>query len=106
MTAYWESLLAVLLDARGAQAGEAVLVDRILPGEEFLDRQRVAAAGFLERQQAAAHSGDHFRLAADDPALGARRRQVGDRQRTAIGPDYILHPRAVGLVHGYTHGLD
>ena len=43
-------LLAILLDARGAQAGEAVLVDRILPGEEFLDRQRVAGAGFLERQ--------------------------------------------------------
>ncbi|HEY9452322.1 MAG TPA: hypothetical protein VIR82_06610 [Bradyrhizobium sp.] len=31
-------LLSVLLDARGAQAGEAVLVDGILPGEKFLDR--------------------------------------------------------------------
>jgi hypothetical protein len=41
-------LLPVLLDARGAQAGEAVLVDRILPGEKFLDRQRVTAAGFFE----------------------------------------------------------
>src|SRR5258707_15190825 len=36
-------LLPVLLDARGAQAGEAVLVDRVLPGEEFFDRQRIAA---------------------------------------------------------------
>src|SRR5262245_22570076 len=41
-------LLAILLDARGAQTGEAVLVDRVLPGQEFLDRQRVARAGFLE----------------------------------------------------------
>jgi hypothetical protein len=31
-------LLAVLLNARGAQAGQAVLVDGILPGQEFLDR--------------------------------------------------------------------
>src|SRR2546429_1572986 len=45
-------LLPVLLDAGGAKPGKPVLVDRILPGEEFLDRKRVAAAGFLERQQA------------------------------------------------------
>jgi hypothetical protein len=31
-------LLAVLLNARGAQAGKAVLVDGILPGQEFLNR--------------------------------------------------------------------
>src|ERR1019366_6329441 len=37
-------LLPVLLDARRAQAGKAVLVDGILPGEEFLDGQRIAAA--------------------------------------------------------------
>ena len=48
-------LLAVLLNAGRAQAGKAMLVDRILPREEFLDRQRIAAARFFERQQAAAH---------------------------------------------------
>src|SRR4029079_370276 len=32
-------LLAILLDARRAQTGKAVLVDRILPGEKFFDRQ-------------------------------------------------------------------
>ena len=31
-------LLAVLLNACGAQAGKAVLIDGILPGQEFLDR--------------------------------------------------------------------
>ena len=41
-------LLSVLLDSRGAQAGEAVLVDRILPGEELFDRQRIAAACLFE----------------------------------------------------------
>src|ERR1700682_3987338 len=67
-------LLPVLLDARGAQAGEAVLVDGILPGEEFLDSQRVATAGFLERKQAAPYSGNHLGLTPNDPALGAGRR--------------------------------
>jgi hypothetical protein len=43
-----KSLLAVLLNARRAQAGEAVLVDRVLPGEEFLDRKGIARAGFLK----------------------------------------------------------
>jgi hypothetical protein len=45
-----ELLLAVLLNARCAQSGEAVLIDRVLPGQELFDRQGVAAAGFFERQ--------------------------------------------------------
>jgi hypothetical protein len=44
------ALLTVLLDTRRAQAGEAVLVDGILPGEEFLDGQRITAARLFERQ--------------------------------------------------------
>ena len=60
--------------------GEPVLVDGILPGQEFLDRERIAAAGLLQRKQAAAHGRDDFRLAADDPALGSRRGQIRDRQ--------------------------
>jgi hypothetical protein len=43
-------LLPVLLDPRGAQAGEAVLVDRELPRQELLGRQRVARAGLFERE--------------------------------------------------------
>src|SRR4051812_18137711 len=76
-------LLAILLDARGAKSGEAVLVDRILPGEELLDGQRVARAGFLEGEQAAAHGSHDFRLAADDPAFGSRSRQIRNRERTS-----------------------
>ena len=45
------SLLAILLDTRGAQTGEAVAVDRVLPGQEFLDRERIAAAGLFERRR-------------------------------------------------------
>src|SRR5947209_19443689 len=73
------SLLAVLLDAGGAQAGQAMLVDGKLPGQEFVDGQRVAAAGFFQREQAATDCGNDFGLAADHPPLGTRRGQIRDR---------------------------
>src|SRR5262245_16868801 len=98
-----EGLLAVLLDARRAQPGETMLVDRSLPGKELFDGQRIPRTGFLERQKAAAHCSDHFRLSADDPTLCRRRRQVRNRQRTTIRPDDILDPRAMGFVHWHTH---
>src|SRR6266550_7023511 len=90
-------LLTVLLDARGAKPREPVLVDGILPGKEFLDRKGVAAAGFLERQQPPAHGGDDLGFAPDDPALGARCRQIGNGQRAAIRPDDVFGPRSKGL---------
>src|SRR3974390_3109157 len=89
-------LLAILLDARRAQPREPVLIDRILPGQEFFDRERVACARFFQRQQAPANGRNDLRLAPDDPAFWGRRRQVRDRQRTAIWPDHIFDPRAVG----------
>ena len=93
------ALLAVLLDPRRAQAGKAVLIDRVLPGEEFLDGQRIAAARFFERKQSAANSGDDFGLAANDPTLRARRRQIGDRQGRTVRPDDVFDPRAMGFSH-------
>ena len=62
--------MAILLDAGGAQPGKAVLIDRELPGQEFVDSQRVAAASLLKGEQAAANRGNDFGLAADDPPLG------------------------------------
>src|SRR5262245_54086955 len=62
-----ERLLAILLDAGGAQARETMLVDRELPGKKFVDRQRVAAASFLEGKKAAADCGNDFGFTADDP---------------------------------------
>ena len=43
-----ERLLPVLLDAGGAQAGQAMLVDGHLPAQELFGGQRVALTGFLE----------------------------------------------------------
>src|SRR4249919_3292897 len=66
-----DCLLAILLDAGGAKARQTVLVDGKLPGEEFVDRQGVPAAGLLEGEKSATDSGDDFGLTADDPAFGA-----------------------------------
>ena len=69
-------LLAILLDPGGPQAGQAMLIDGKLPGKEFVDRQRVPAAGLLKGEQAAANRGNDFGLAADDPPFGSGRGQV------------------------------
>src|ERR1700759_585323 len=96
----WETLLAILLDAGGAQAGEAVLIDRELPGQELVHRQSVAAAGFFQRKQSAANGGDDPGLTAKDPPFRAGRGQIRNRQRAAVGPDDIFDPRAMGFCHG------
>jgi hypothetical protein len=72
------SLLAVLLDAGGAQAGQAMLVDGKLPGQEFVDGQRVAAAGLFEGEQAAADCGNDFGFTPNNPPFGAGRGQIRD----------------------------
>jgi len=66
-----DGLLAVLLDAGGPQACQAVLIDGKLPGQKLVHRQRIAAAGFLKGEQAAANRGNDFGLAADDPPFGS-----------------------------------
>ena len=68
--------MAILLDTGGAQSGKAMLIDRKLPGKEFVDGQGVAAAGFLEGEQAAADRGNDFGLTADHPPFGSGRGQV------------------------------
>jgi hypothetical protein len=70
------SLLAILLDAGGPQPGQTMLVYGKLPGEELVDRQRVAAASLLEGEQAAANRGNDFGLAADHPPFGPGRGQI------------------------------
>lgn len=72
-------LLAVLLDAGSAQASQAMLVDRELPGQEFIHGQSVAAAGFFKGEKAAAHSGNNLGFAADNPPFGAGRWKIGNR---------------------------
>ena len=72
-------LLAVLLDAGGAQAGKAMLIDGKLPGKKFVDGQRVAAAGLLKGEQAAANRGNDFGFTANNPPFGPGRGQIRNR---------------------------
>jgi adenine-specific DNA methylase len=64
-----DAIFACLGPARGAQTGETVSVDGILPRKKFVDRERVAAAGFLQREESAAHGSNDFGLASNHPAL-------------------------------------
>jgi hypothetical protein len=71
-----EGLLPILLDTGRPQASQTMLIDRKLPRQEFVHRQRVAAASLLEGEQAAADCGNDFGLAADHPPFGSGRGQV------------------------------
>jgi hypothetical protein len=71
-------LLAILLDARRAQSRQAMLIDRKLPGKEFVDGQSVAAAGLFEGKQAPADCGNDFGFTANNPPFGAGRGQIGN----------------------------
>jgi hypothetical protein len=73
---FGEGLLAILLDTGGAQSGKAVLIDGKLPGEEFVDGQRVTAASLFEGEQAAAHCGNDFGFTANNPPFGPGRGQI------------------------------
>jgi hypothetical protein len=71
-----QRLLAILLDAGGAQSGKAMLIDGKLPGKELVDGQRVAAASLLKGEQAAADRGNDFSLTANYPPFGPGRGQI------------------------------
>jgi hypothetical protein len=73
-----ERLLPILLDPGGPEACQTMLIDGKLPGKEFVDRQRVPAAGLLKGKQTSADSRNDFGLAADHPPFGARRGQVSN----------------------------
>jgi hypothetical protein len=94
--------LPVLLGPGNTQPGEAMVVDRMLPGDEFVDREHVAAAGVVKGEQTTAHGRDHLGLASDDPAIRARRRQIGDSQRAAVRTDHVLGPRSKGFHYAYS----
>ena len=68
--------IAVDLQSGGAQPGHPVPVDRGLPREEFLEREAMALARFLDAQRAAAHGVDDDSLAPGYPAFGGGWRPV------------------------------
>ena len=105
--AAWAARTAILLNARGAQAGQAVLLERALPRPVLLLGQLVPLQRLFEGDAASAHGGDDGGLATHDPAPGIWRRQVvahvGFRRRPF---ERIIHralprlwrPRTIGRV--------
>ena len=65
-------------DAGSAQSGKPMLIDGELPGKEFVDGEGIAAPGLLEGEQAAAHRGNDFSLAANNPPLSPGSGQIRD----------------------------
>ena len=91
--------MPILLDPGGAEASQAIFVDRGLPGQELLGRELVALAGLLKAQEPAANGCDYFGLAADDPATRIRRRQIGNRKRAAVRPNDVFNARSYKIGH-------
>ena len=71
-------LLAILLDTGGAQSRQTMLINRKLPGKEFVDGQGVTAAGLFEGKQTAADCGNDFGFTPNNPSFGAGRGQIRD----------------------------
>ncbi len=58
-----------------------MLVDRPLPGKEFVQRERVTLTGFLNAEETTSNGGNDLRLATDDPSFGIPRGKICDRER-------------------------
>ncbi len=82
-----------MLKARRGRGGRSNVARR-----EFVHRQRIAATGFIQRQEAAAHGCNDLGFAANDPPLRPRCREIGKRQRAAVGPDDGLLAKGFGHV--------
>ena len=76
-------VVSVNLVPRRPQAGNTVAVKIAPPGEEFVDREVVHPAGFLDGNSAAAHGGDENRLALNRPAL-VQTGKVGQRGKSKL----------------------
>ena len=90
-----------MLDPRHAQALHTRTVDRALPRGEFLERQRIAFAHFVDRQQAAIDRRDDFRLAPNDLAGRGGRRQHIQAKGFPERPDHHSRTDFLVLDHLY-----
>jgi hypothetical protein len=81
---------SIMLKTRRSQASEAMLIDRPLPGGEFIGREHVAVAGLFKRKHALANSVDDLGLATDHPSLRRDRRQIRRLRTRSIMIDYVF----------------
>jgi hypothetical protein len=87
--------VASFVNQAGMQARRALRIDGPLPGEVLIESQAVTLTGFLETQQALAHSGQDYLLVGKQPASVRSRRKIGQRDALAVRPDEIRNSRPV-----------
>jgi hypothetical protein len=90
----------ISLDARHAQTAKTILVDRLLPGVEFIDGQCVAATRLFERKQSNANRGNNHGFPLRYPTFCFLWRQIGDRQHRIVWPDDMVASWAIRVSHG------
>lgn len=82
----------ILLQTRHSQSCHAAARDCPLPAGQFLDRQAIAGASFIERQKATIYGGDHLPLSTDRPSFDSSRRKILKRQSLAYGAYHMRWP--------------
>ena len=90
-------VVAIMLDARGPETGDAVLLDQPLPRNELFDGKRVAPTRVLQADEPGTYARDDNGFAPRDPTLRIRRRKVGFGQRRSASLG--LRFQRVSLVH-------
>src|SRR5678816_2846760 len=91
--------VAVMLDPSNPQARHSAALYSPLPTGELFQAQRIELAGLVDGKQAARHRSDDFGLAANDPAIGAGRRQGLERQGLAERADDLCGTNFLVLEH-------
>jgi hypothetical protein len=64
-----------------------MLVERLLPGLQFIDRQLVAAADLFERNQPTANRGNNLGFAVGHPAFRSWFGKIDHLQVRSLGPN-------------------
>jgi hypothetical protein len=93
----------ISLDTLYAQTAKTILVDRLLPGVEFIDGQRVAATRLFQRKQSNANRGNNHGFPLRYPTFCFLWRQIGDRRHRTVWPDDMVASWAIRLSHGWRH---
>ena len=77
-----------------------MLIDRLLPGQKFLNGKSVAIADLFQTEQATSNSGDDLGFATDHPSFGIRGWQVRHGQRGPVWSNDVGNPSRYCRSHG------
>ena len=92
---------AAFLRMRDLQAVHAIAQQRVLPGQEFLNGEAVAVAGFLQTQKSAVHGRNHLGLPARNPAARVGRRKIGECERRTVRTNHVRRKVALFSAHRF-----